>query len=137
MAALGNFHLLIVPGSSLVDPIIDDALLQFQAWEFARLIDVFGHDQPVEIHDLRRGTIESTLGEFRPSVWLTPDIVIITGVTRHQCLPYLNEGRGVYCPETSSSEDDDNDGNNDDDDDDNEDNDDDYDDDYLEDDCPE
>ena len=124
MAALGNFHLLIVPGSSLIDPIIDDALLQFQAREFARLIDVFGHDQPVEIHDLRRGTIKSTLGKFRPSVWLSPDIVIITGVTRHQCLPYLNEGQGVYCPETSSEDD-------------NEDNDDHYDDDYLEDDCPE
>ena len=102
---MGNFHLLIVTGPSLVDPIIDDAILQFQAREFARLIDVFGQDQPVEIQDLRRGTIKSMLGEFHPSVWLTPDIVIITGVTRHQCLPYLNEGRGVYCPKTSSSED--------------------------------
>jgi hypothetical protein len=57
MVGLGNFHLVIVPG--LDDPIVDDALLQFQAWEFARLVDVVGLDQPIEIHDLRRGIIEA------------------------------------------------------------------------------
>jgi hypothetical protein len=59
MAGLGSFHLVIVPG--LDDPIVDDALLQFQARELARLVDVFGLDQPIKIYDLRRGIIETFL----------------------------------------------------------------------------
>ncbi len=58
MAGLGNFNLVIVPG--LDDPIVDDALLQFQARGFARLVDVFGLDQPIKIHNLRRGIIEAS-----------------------------------------------------------------------------
>ena len=55
--------------------------------------------------------------------------MIITGVTRYQCQPYVSEGRGVLTDNIeSSSEDDDSD--NDDDDDDNDDDDDDDDDDW-------
>jgi hypothetical protein len=94
-----------------------------------------GMISPSRYKTLGLGQSNPRWGNSVPQFWFTPDIVIITGVTRHQCLPYLIGGRGVYCPETSSSEDDDDDNN--DDYDDNEDDDDDYDDDYLEDDCPE